>query len=62
MMIQEYFEQGYRVVVEGQYGDFDLEVEDMECYVEGEDVKFSRVDEEEKVAYYSEIMGEQWDI
>lgn len=62
-MMREYFEQGFAVIVEGVYGDYEMDEEMMVCYEEDapldEQFEFERV--EGQTAYFSEVMDEEWD-
>lgn len=62
-MMREYFEQGFMVVVEGVYGDYEMDEEMMACYEDDgpldEQFELERV--EGQTAYFSEKMDESWD-
>lgn len=61
--MREYLEQGFAVVVEGVYGDYEMDEEMIACYEEDapleQQFEFDRV--EGQTAYFSEIMDEGWD-
>lgn len=62
-MMREYFEKGFKVVVEGFYGDYEMDEDMMTCYEDDgpldEQFDFERV--EGQTAYFSEKMDEGWD-